>query len=159
MPFGFLLALQAAGMVFDFFGKQNQIAMSKLGAQVEQAGIDANIQTSRLQAEDASLQSMRQLRKNLGTQAAILAARGTRPGTQNSVLAMNESVGNFNADERMRKINQLGNEAQLKAGKVLSTLHEKTFENNTWGEFRNRAFSKLPTSPAAWTQLTDAFSA
>ncbi len=159
MPIGFLLSLQAAGMVIDWMGKKDQIRMAKMGAQVEQAGIDANIQTSRLEAEDASLQSMKQLRMNLGTQAAILAARGVRSGTQSSVLAMNESVSNFNADERMRKINQMGNEANIRAGKTLSILHEKTFENNTWGDFRSHAFNTISTSPSAWKQIANSFTA
>ncbi len=159
MPLAFLLSLQASGMVIDWLGKNEQVRLGKMGAQVEQAGITANIQTSRLQTEEDSLESMKQLRANLGTQAAILAARGTRPGTMNSVLAMNESVGNFNANERLRKINQMGNEANLKAGKLISSLHEKTFENNTWNTFRTSVINKIPTSPSAWGQIRQGFSA
>lgn len=159
MPYAFLLALQASGMVFDWLGKNDQVRMSKLGAQVEQAGIASNIQSSRLETEDASLQSMKQLRMNMGTQAAMLAARGIRGGTSTTALFSNESLGNFNADERIRKINQVGREASLKAGITLSDLHQKTTANNLWGEFRQNVINKIPTSPEAWGKLSQGFSA
>jgi hypothetical protein len=158
MPIAFLLALQASGMVIDYLGKQQQIAASKQGAEIEQAGITANIANSRLQYEDESLQSMKQLRQNLGTQVALNAARGTRSGQGNAIMSETQSVGNFNADARMRKINQLGNEASLKAGMTLSKLHENTTENNVWNEFRKNALNSLPTSPSAYSQYANAFS-
>jgi len=157
MPLAFLLAMQASGMVVDWLGKNEQIRLGKMGAQIEEEGINANIQTSRLESEDASLQAMKQLRMNLGTQAAMLAARGVRSGTQTSVISMNTSVGNFNADERMRRINQIGREANLRAGKLTSQLHQKTFENNIRAEFRNNLFSKIPTSPSAYSQIGSSF--
>lgn len=145
MPFAFLLAMQASGMVVDWLGKKDQIRMARMGAQVEQAGIESEIQSSRLQTEDESVQAMINLRKNLGTQAALFAARGTASGSGTALLFSNESVGNFNADERIRRINQLGNEARLKAGMTLSKLHQQTYENNTWNEFRQSAINKIPT--------------
>lgn len=159
MPIAFLLALQASGMVVDWLGKNEQVRLGKMGAEIEQAGIASNIQSSRLEAEEASLQSMKALRMNLGTQAAMLAARGTRSGAGSAVFSMNESIGNFNADERTRRINQLGNEAALKAGQTISTLHQKSFESKTFGEFRQNAINKVPTSPSAWKQLANGFSA
>ncbi len=145
MPIAFLLAMQASGMIVDWLGKKDQIRMANMGAELEQAGINSEIQTSRLQTEEASLQAMKQLRQNLGTQAAMFAARGVQGGTGTSVLFGNESVGNFNSDERIRRINQLGNEARLKAGLTLSKLHQKTYESNTWNEFGKSIFNKIPT--------------
>lgn len=157
MPIAFLLALQASGMVVDWLGKNEQVRLGKLGAEVEKAGIESNIQMSRLEAEEASLQSMKQLRQNLGTQMAVLAARGTRGDSSSAVFGTAESVGNFNADERIRKINQLGREASLRAGKTLSDLHQQTSVNNTWNEFRKNAISKVPTSKAAWSEIRSSF--
>ncbi len=146
IPIAFMLALQAGGMVVDYLGKSEQIRLGKMGAKLEQEGIESNIQTSRLEAEQSSLEAMKQLRQNLGSQAAMMAARGIRSGSGNAVLFANESVGNFNANERIRNINQKGREAGLKAGKLLSTLHQKTFENNTWNEFRKSIVDKVGTS-------------
>lgn len=154
---GFMLSLQASGMVVDWLGKNEQVRLGKMGAQVEQAGIASNIASSRLEAEDASLQSMKQLRMNLGTQAAMMAARGTRSGAGTSALFGNESVGNFNADQRIRSINQSGREAQFKAQSVLSGLHEKTNSNNIWNEFRTNVIKKIPTDPDSYKQAAQAF--
>lgn len=145
MPFAFLLAMQAAGMVVDWLGKKDQIRMARMGADIEQAGIESNIESTRLQTEDESLQAMINLRKNMGTQAALFAARGTASGAGTALLFGSESQSNANTDERMRRINQLGNEARLKAGMTLSKLHQKIYENNTWNEFRQSAINKIPT--------------
>jgi hypothetical protein len=159
MPIAFLLAMQASGMVVDWLGKNEQVRLGKMGNQVEQAGITANIATSRVESEDASLNAMKQLRQNLGTQAAIYAARGIRSGTPTTALTTNESVGNFNADERIRRINQTGREAAYKAQQVLSNLHQTTSENNIWNQFRNNAISKIPTSTDSWKRIGEGFSA
>lgn len=159
MPVALLLAMQAAGMIMDYSAKQQQIEMGKQGAEVEQAGIVANIAGSRLNSEEESLESMKQLRMNLGTQAAMLAARGTRTGAGTAVLFGNESTGNFNAGERIRKINESGREAQLKAGLTLSDLHEKTSENKINNEFTKSVFENIPTSDEAWSKIREGFSA
>jgi hypothetical protein len=156
MPLAFILAMQASGMIIDYMGKSNQIAMAKQGNDLEQAGINANIQNARLASEDESLQAMKQLRMNLGTQAAMYAARGIRgPAT---ALSSNASIGNFNADERMRKINQITNETALRANGLISNLHQKSFEAKTMGEFRKSVADKIPTSTSAWSEIGKGFS-
>ncbi len=157
MPIAFLLAMQASGMVVDWLGKNEQVRLGKMGAEIEQAGIESNIQLSRLETEQESLDQMISLRKNLGTQAAMLAARGTRAGQGTAALFGNESVGNFNTSERTRRLNQMGREAALKAGKTISKLHQKTFENNTWNDFTKNITKNLPTSPEAYSQFAGSF--
>ncbi len=151
----FLLALQASGMVVDWFGRQNQIDMAERGAELQQEMIERNIQLSRIQTADESLREMVKLRQNLGTQAAMFAARGVAGPMVG--LAANESVGNFNTDERMRRINQLSNEAKLRAGIEISKLHQKTFETNQRNEFFKSAIEKIPTSPDAWKGFGESF--
>ena len=158
MPLAFLLAMQASGMIIDYLGKQDQIRMGRMGAKLEQESINADIASSRLQYEEQSLQAMKQLRQNMGSQAALFAARGIRSGTAMPLLFSSESVGNFNSNERIRKLNQTTHEAQLKAGMTMSKLHQKTNENKIWNEFRQSAISKVPTSPQAWQGFNQAFS-
>jgi hypothetical protein len=158
MPFAFLLSLQSAGMVFDWLGRRNQVEIGRMGERITQAGIESNIQMTRLESEDASLQAMKQLRMNLGSQAAIMAARGTRSGAGTALALSNQSVGNFNADERTRKVNQKAREASIRAGGVISSLHQKTNEAQIWSEFRNNIINKIPTSPSAWGQMGKALS-
>lgn len=156
MPISFLLAMQASGMIVDWIGKKDQIRTSRMGEQVNQAGINANITTSRLQVEEDTLASMKQLRQNLGTQAVMMAARGNRDQSTIATLG-NESVSNFNADARIRRINQVGTEAGFKANKVISSLHEQAFENKTWDDFRQNAINKVPTSKEAWSKIGQGF--
>lgn len=157
MPLAFFLAMQAAGMVVDYLGKQDQIGLARQGAKLEQQGIESNIMASRLEAEDASLMAMKKLRQNLGTQAAVFAARGQRAGTGNALIIANESVGNFNADDRMRKLNQTMRENELKSGKTISKLHQSTYESDIWNQFTKSTINRIPTSPQAWDKLSQGF--
>lgn len=150
MPFAFLLALQASGMVMDYFGNRNQIEMARMGEKITQAGIASDIAMTRLESEDASLQAMKTLRSNLGTQAALNAARGVRSGIGSALAVTTESVSNFNADERLRKLNLSAKEANLKAKSVMSRLHQDSSEAKIWSDFRRSVVDKVPTSSAGW---------
>ncbi len=141
-----LLAMQAAGMVTDWFATSQQVEMGRMGAQVEQAGISANIELTKAQAADASTQAMVRLRQSLGSQIAMQAARGNAAagGTYTSLL--NESESNFNADERTRRINLLSREAELKAQSTMSKLHENASENSLWGGAIKRSINTIGVS-------------
>jgi hypothetical protein len=152
-----MLAMQAAGVVTDWLGRRQQMDFAQKGAELEQRMINENIQISRIQSSEASLQAMKQLRQNLGTQAAMFAARGIRAGAGTAALITNESVGNFNADERMRKINQLNTESRLRVGLETSKLHQKAFEANQRNEFFTSVFNKIPTNPAAYKSFGEGF--
>lgn len=153
VPVVALLAMQAGGMIIDWLGKQSQIEMAERGAKLQQQAIEDAIRYSRMQNEEESLQSMRKLRQNLGTQAAYLAARGIRSGTATGVLMMTESVGNFNADERIRKINQLSQEAGMRAGIQMSKMHQEAYKSGKESEFFKSAIERIPTNPEFYKQF------
>lgn len=157
MPLAFLLAMQAAGMVVDYLGTQNQQRLADMGAQLQQAGIEANIEQTRLETEDASLQALRTLRKNLGSQAALFAARGTAQGAGTAVSFLTQSIGNFNEDERMRRLNLLGKETALKGEGLISRLNQSGGNSKLWQGFSQRSMSRIPTSPEAWGQAGKSF--
>jgi hypothetical protein len=148
VPIAWLFAAEAGGMVMDFIGSESQIDKAREAEKVDQANIQNEINLSKLQTEEASLQSMKTLRQNLGTQAAVLAARGTQAGTGSAAEATEESIGNFNADARIRKINELSKEAQLRAGAKISDMHEQIYESNVWNEFAKNSINQIPVS--AW---------
>lgn len=150
--FYLLLAMQAAGMVTDYFGTKNQDELMKMGMKIQQAGLESELAMTRLQSQDASLQAMKQLRQTMGTQIATMAARGTRGGAGSAFSLLNESVGNFNADERIRKLNLLGKENQLRAGSAMSRLQYSTESSKLWQGFASRTFNKFPTSVSGWSQ-------
>jgi len=158
MPFAFLLALQAGGMVVDWLSTNDQNQLLKEGDTLNQAAITANIATSRLQFEDESLDAMKKLRMNLGTQMAMQAARGVSSAGE-GVLFSNESVGNFNADQRIRKINQLSTENGLKAQGLISSLNTQANIDKNWNAFDQRTIAKIPTIGDAWSGIGKGFSA
>lgn len=148
-----LIAMQAAGMVVDWFGKENQKDIASRGLKIELAGIDNALTMTRLQTEDASTQAIKNLRSTLGSQAAILAARGGRfnPGFAN------EAFGNYAADERMRRFNQKAQEYALNSQKQLLKLHAKGFEAGLDTNFWQSVFNKIPTTPEAYKTFGDMF--
>ena len=152
MPFAFLLAMQASGMIVDYLGTKNQAEMMNMGAKVQQAGIEANIQQTRLENEDASLQSMKQLRQTLGSQIAVFSARGTSTAGGSAFSFLNESINNFNSDERIRRLNALGKENQLRGGKAMSILQNQSETSKLWQGFYQRTFDKFPSSLSGWQE-------
>lgn len=152
MPFALLLAMQAAGMVVDYLGAKNQAEMMAMGMKVQQAGIETNIMQTRLQTADASLQAMQQLRQHLGTQLAINAARGTRSSAGSALSIFTGDIGNFNADEHIRKLNALGKENQLRAGAAMSRLQNSSDVSRLWQGFAGRTINRFPSSVSGWKQ-------
>lgn len=148
--FYLLLAMQAAGMVVDYFGTQQQAELMKQGMKVQQAGLEANLYQTKLESQEASLQAMKQLRQTLGTQIAVMAARGTSTSGGSAVSLLNESQSNFNADEKIRKMNLLGRENSIKAQSAMSRLQYNSDSSKLWQSFAQRTFNKFPTSASAF---------
>ncbi len=154
---GYYLAAQAAGMLVDAYGNSQSAAASQKGTDKQIAAIEENIALNRLQTEDASLQALRALRQNLGTQAAMMAARGIRSGQGTSALLSNESVAAFSSDERMRRINSMVNEKNLRAQESITEMNQKAYENKQWTDFGKSVFDKIPTNPSAWKAFGDSW--
>lgn len=150
MPFAFLLAMQAAGMIVNYIGTQNQENYMKMGMEMQQRMIDQSIQQTKLQAEDESLQALKQLRQNMGTQLAIFASRGTNPGAGSAFTLLNQNISNFNADERTRRINLLGRINELKAGKTISMLNHSGEVSKLWQGFASNTMQNIGTSASAY---------
>lgn len=146
MPVALLLAMQAAGMIVDYMGTKNQQQLADMGAKIQQAGIEANIEQARLSAEDDSLQSLKKLRQTMGSTLALFAARGTSSSAGSASSILNSSVGNFNSDERMRRLNLRGKENELKASGVISKLNQSANNSQMWQGFAQRSIQNFPTS-------------
>jgi hypothetical protein len=151
-----LLAMQAAGMVTDYLGAKSQQQFAEMGYQLQQAGIESNIQQTRLEAEDQSLMAMKELRKNLGTQIAAFAARGTRTGAGSALSFMNESLSNFKSDERLRRMNLMGKETSLRGGAAISRLQHMSETSKLWQGFAQRTLTRLP-SPSSFGGNSEGF--
>lgn len=148
-----LLAMQAAGMITDYFGVKNQAEMMKMGMRIQQAGIEANIEQNRLESANESLEAMKRLRQTIGSQIAIFAARGTSTAGGSANTILNESVTNFNSDEKIRRLNALGRENQLRTGMAISRLQNSSNVSKLWQGFASRTFNKFPSSVAGWEEF------
>lgn len=142
----FLLAMEAAGTVVDWFGTKQQSDLANVGAQLQQLSIQNNIQQTQLEAEDASLQAMKNLRQNLGTQIAANAARGTASYAGSALSGFNQSISNFNQDERMRRMNLLAKTTALRGQGLIDRLNNQGENTKLWSSFAQRTFNKLPVS-------------
>lgn len=140
----FLLAMQAAGLVSSLFGAKSQDQYIKLGRQLEQGQFETNLQALRLQSTESSLDEMKQLRQNIGSQIAIQATRGNRGGS--SYAGINKSSANVESDERTRRMNLLAKESELRANHVLSGLHSLQSETQLGQSLTSSALNSLQTT-------------
>jgi hypothetical protein len=157
MPFALLLAMQAAGMVVDYWGMKEQQRYSRMGQKIQQAGMEANIYATRAETEDASLQAMQELRKNLGSQIAVFAARGTSTSGGSAMSIFNESISNFSADERTRRLNQLVRENEIRAGNTISSLNSSANKSKMWQGFAGRTINRFPSTTEGWKKGINEF--
>lgn len=146
--YGALLAFQAAGLITDYRNTKNSQKMIQQGRQLEQAAIETNLEAVRLESGEASLNEMKQLRQNIGTQMVQQTARGNSPGMGTSLALTQESVNNVNSDERSRRMNLLAKESQLRASNILSGLHSLQSETQLGQAMTSRFINQLPISSA-----------
>jgi hypothetical protein len=151
-----LLAMQAAGMITDYFGAKNQDQLMKMGMKIQQAGIESELEMTRLESQEGSLAATKQLRQTMGTQIANMAARGTAMGAGSAFSLLNESVANFNADEKVRKLNLLGKENQLRAQSAMSRLQYSGDSSKLWQGFAQRTINRFPSSVSGWQGMGQA---
>jgi hypothetical protein len=151
-----LLAMQAAGMITDYFGTKNQDQLMKMGMKIQQAGIESELEMTRLQSQEDSLAATKQLRQTMGSQIAAMAARGTAMGAGSAWSLLNESVANYNADEKVRKLNLLGKENQLRGQSAISRLQYSGDSSKLWQGFAQRTINRFPSSVSGWQQYGSA---
>lgn len=152
MPFYLMLAMQAAGMITDYFGTKNQADLMGLGMKLKDAELDANLEENNLQTANDSLEGLKQLRQTLGSQIAVFAARGTSTAGGSAASVLNESQANFNSDEQIRKLNSMGRENQLRAGAAISRLQNSSNVSKLWQGFSSRTLNRFPSSVSGWKQ-------
>lgn len=145
---GFLLAMQAAGTVIDWQQTKSKQKLINMGRQLENASFESNLEALKLESSQASLNEMKDLRQNLGSQIAMQAARGTATGVGSSMSLQQKSFNTFNQDERTRRLNLLSQEANLRANNVLSGLHTLQSETQLGQQLTKRVVNNLPISTA-----------
>lgn len=157
IPLAMLLSMQASGMIVDYLGTENQNKINEMGAKLQQAGLDAALQQTRLETEDATLNAMKNLRMTIGSQIATFAARGTSTVGGSAVGILNESQANFNADERIRRMNLLSRQNELKANKTISILQQAGDKSKLWQGFASRTLNRFPSTKEGWSKGLESF--
>lgn len=140
----FLLSMQAAGLVTSIFGARSQDKYIKIGRKLEQEQFETNLQALKLQSAEASLDEMKQLRQNIGTQIVSQAAKGNRGAV--SYAGINQSSNAFDSDERTRRMNLLAKESELRANHVLSGLHSLQAETQLGQSITSTFLNSLQTT-------------
>lgn len=138
-----LMGAQAAGMITDYVGVQQQKRMGRLGADLDRAVIDTNIETAAMQTEQDSVNSLRMLRQTIASQAAIFAARGVRAGAGSAAGITNDSISRQKADERIRRINLLTKQSELRAQSAMVGMHQLASESQLGRELGKRMFNTI----------------
>lgn len=140
----FLLSMQAAGLVSSAFSYKNKMQTIETGRKLEQEQFTTNLQAIRLQSDQQSLNEIRQVRKNIGSQIAANAAMGRSGGSAYSGIA--ETSRSYNEDERTRRLNLLAKESELRAGNVLSGLHTLQSETQLGQALTSQILNTIPTT-------------
>lgn len=141
---GVMLGFQAAGVLLSFEQTKQQIRIAEAGQRVSDAAFNANIEMIKNQTAQDSLNEMIQLRKTMGTQIAIAGARGQSTSAGSFLTIMEKSIGEFNEDERTRRINLISQEAQLRANNALSGLHTYMSETRLGQSLTANVINKIP---------------
>jgi hypothetical protein len=142
----FLLSMQAGGLITNFAQQKNQKKLIAAGKQLEQASFETNMEAIKLESNEASLNELKQLRQNIGTQIAANAAKGTDSGAGSAAFTIEKSKSNFLSDERVRRFNLLAKEATLRANKVLSGLHSLESETQLGRNMTSTLLNQMPIS-------------
>lgn len=150
MAFGwddaFLLAMTAGGAAISFYDAGTKMDLIRQGRELEQAALASNLEAIRAESAESSLEAIKELRQNVGSQVAINAARGVSSGAGSASVATSDSEANFAHDEKLRRLNLLVKENELRAADVLSGIHTLTSETNVGQSLTNQIFNRLPIS-------------
>lgn len=141
IPMAFLYAMQAAGAIQRY----SQIRQSQ---KLENAQFNANLESLRLTAAQESLAEANQLRQNIGSQIAWNAAHGGGGGSITNSIG--QSVSAYQQDERIRAINLLAQENQLKGQNLLSMLDAKNKKRKIVEGFAKNVVNTVNTSSFTW---------
>ena len=137
----FLLAMIASGVVMDYFGTEQQKKLGRIGEDTEQSAIDAQLAMTRAKYEEETLMGMENLRKNLGSQLAIQAARGNASYAGSAIALQQDSMESASKDQSARDLNLLSNETLLKNARYMSTVNRLSAESQAKQGFWKNTFN------------------
>lgn len=153
MTMGFFISLQAAGSLLSWNDSKKRMDLMRQGNALDNAATQRNIEALALSAADESLNEMTALQRNLSTQLAVQAARGTGAGGSAASLA-SDSVRAASRDESKRRMNLLAKTTDLRAGKALSGLELLSSETKL-GQAHNKSLFDMAVADFSLFALGD----
>lgn len=142
----FQAAMIGVGAISKIFSGDERKKQAEQGAAIEKAGIASNMEAIRLQSAEQSLERLKQLRKTLATQNAMSAARGTATNIGSAFFISQHSEGEFNREERFRRISEKSQLASLKAKSLMSDLGLEQTKSQISSDVTSTLFNMLPVS-------------
>lgn len=152
IPVAMYLGAMAAGVVSSIYSAGQQHKINEQTAELNQAALESNLEMLSLQSAQQSLRGMQELRQTIGSQIAMQAARGTAMAGSALVLGA-QSVSRFYDDERVRRLNLLTRQTQMRATGVAQGFKTLESETRIGQSLSQQLFNNLPTSSDAWKQI------
>ena len=153
---GFLLSFYAAGATYSLYESNQNQKLIDMGKQLQQSAYETNLEAIRNQTEQASLDEMKELRKNVANQIVNNAARGVS-NAGSAWGNVRESETAYAKDEKARRMNLLTSESQLRANNILSGLHTLQSETQLGQSITGQIFNSLPVSSLVNKYAPDTF--
>jgi hypothetical protein len=144
----FSIGLWAGGLALDLFQTEQSYSVLEAQREAERAGIEQTISQIRLQTEQSSLDEMIQLRKTIGQNIALNAAKGRATGIGSAFFVSKQFEKQFAKDERTRDINRLIAETNTKARGVMSELNRTEKQIGITDKLTRDIFQTIPISSA-----------
>lgn len=142
------LAQMAGGIGLQLFQNQDQRKLTKMGYEINNAAIAANMSLAQAQSERIAADNLRSLRQSIGAQVAISGARNQMPSGQDAARLF-KSEGRFARDERVRQLNLLTKMSDLKGGGLRSHIEMMTSESRRSAQFWSGTIDAIPVTAIA----------
>jgi|GEM_PF-5035214 len=140
------LAMMAAGAVTQGVSANSSKKYRKLGMQLDDAALASNLELLNAASEAESVAAIDSLRESLGTQTAIMAARGMATDSSQAVAISQKSNQKFAQDERFRTLNTMSKAIDLKSGNVKSYIDMMAKNRKDVTDIGVNALKNIPVS-------------
>ena len=137
--------MQAAGVVTSIWQNKGAQKMIRQGRDMERAATEMNMAANNYEFQESSLESMKQLRQNIGSQIVAQAARGTGAGTEGAVGSLQKSISASAGDVGAKRMRMLARESELRAANILSGLHTLKSETDLGRRMSGEIFEAAST--------------
>lgn len=136
-----LIAAQSAGIATNIWKTSQASKLAGVGADLDRRAIDLQMQQNALVSTQQAISNAQNFRDVIAAQNVQFATRGQTGGSAASL--QNDSVREFNKDERTRKLNLDIKNAQSAREKSKISTEASNAKGKIWGNLLKSSFDKL----------------